>query len=474
MPTIEKSVPTEVLRFLEEYHVDLTKKVAVAFSGGSDSLALLLALSSLLDPVQIFPLYVNHGLRSNDELQEEISLNRKNCASLGLDLTVLTLPRGLVEETARARGSGIEDSARLLRYAKLEEACVALDCTYLATAHNADDQMETILKRVFQGSSIASLEGIVTVQRGFSSPTTILRPTLALTHAQLQRYVADSGYRWSEDSTNAMECYERNAIRKNLTPAILSLYPQAHTAMMRLSSRTREVSLLLKALTAEALKKVIFTECAGISLDDFLELEPTIRDTVLLRMFSHIAGGEELRISYAKVQQVRSELEASSASTRWTIISGKTEATLSDGWFSLQREALPFSFCLPLDTIGSQVTVELGEGTVLGIHRESDDPLLLRIAEGSLIHPIVRSPLEGDRIELEGKTVLLSKLFSEWKIPPTMQKRIPVLEDVTGIVAVFGRFLGGKDRLCSRSKTPLAGRTTNIYSISKRNERSET
>ena len=100
--------------------------------------------------------------------------------------------------------------------------------------------------------------------------------------------------------------------------------------------------------------------------------------------------------------------------------------------------------------------------------------LLLRIAEGSLIHPIVRSPLEGDRIELEGKTVLLSKLFSEWKIPPTMQKRIPVLEDVTGIVAVFGRFLGGKDRLCSRSKTPLAGRTTNIYSISKRNESSET
>ncbi|MFA6682218.1 MAG: ATP-binding protein, partial [Sphaerochaeta sp.] len=144
MPTIEKSVPTEVLRFLEEYHVDLTKKVAVAFSGGSDSLALLLALSRLLDPAQIFPLYVNHGLRSDDELQEEISLNRKNCASLGLDLTVLTLPRGLVEETARTRGSGIEDSARLLRYAKLEEACVALDCTYLATAHNADDQMETI------------------------------------------------------------------------------------------------------------------------------------------------------------------------------------------------------------------------------------------------------------------------------------------------------------------------------------------
>ncbi len=98
----------------------------------------------------------------------------------------------------------------------------------------------------------------------------------------------------------------------------------------------------------------------------------------------------------------------------------------------------------------------------------------MRIEEETLVHPVLRSPLEGDRIELEGKTVLLSKLFSEWKIPPDLQAQVPVLEDVTGIVAVFARFLGGRDRLCIRYKTPLAGRTTNIYSISKRNESSET
>ncbi|NBK21046.1 MAG: tRNA lysidine(34) synthetase TilS [Spirochaetia bacterium] len=475
MPTIEELVSSEVFRFFTEHHIDLGERVAVAFSGGSDSLALLIALSGLLGPNKVLPLYVNHGLRSSEELEREVSLNRKNCASLGLELTVLTLPMGSVVEASRLRGSGVEEAARSLRYSRLEETCTALGCRYLATAHNADDQMETILKRVFQGSGITSLEGIVLVQRGFFSPTTIVRPTLGLTHMQLQQYVEAKGFRWSEDSTNQMECFERNAIRKNLTPAILALYPQAHAGVLRLTSRAKEVSLLLDGLTEQALEKVVFSEDdAGMCLDDFLVLERPIRDTVLLCMFSHVAEAEATRVSYAKVQQVRRALEASKASDRWAITSGKTLANLSEGWFSLQARALPFSFCLPLDILDGQSAIDLEFGGVFSILCKSEDPLLLRIGEGLLVHPVLRSPLEGDRIELEGKTVLLSKLFSEWKIPSVLHKQIPVLEDLTGIVAVFGRFLGGKDRLCNRYKTPLAGRTTNIYSVSKRNESSET
>ncbi len=473
MPIIEELVPSEILQFLTENHVDMNKRMAVAFSGGSDSLALLIALSGMVPPSRLVPLYVNHGLRGSDELEREIQLNRENCTRLGLELTVLTLAEGSVTEISRIRGSGIEDAARLLRYAKLEEACTSLSCSYLATAHNADDQMETILKRVFQGSNISSLEGIVTVQKGFSSSTSIVRPALTLTHVQLQQYVEAKGYLWSEDSTNQMECYERNAIRKNLSPAILSLYPQAHTGVQRLAFRAKEVSQLVETLTAEAVENVVFSEHAGILLDDFLALAGSIRDTVLLRMFNHVNQGLDGSVSYAKMQQVRRELEKSTVSKRWSITSGNTVAILSDGWFFLQKRAVPFSFCLPLDTIGRQGTIDLGFGVEFSVLPKSEDPLLLRIVEGSLTHPVLRSPLEGDRIELEGKTVLVSKLFSEWKILPSLHKQVPVLEDVTGIVAVFARFLGGKDRLCNRFKTPLAGRTTNIYSVSKRNESSE-
>ncbi len=474
MPTIEELVPSEIYRFLADHRIDLGKRLAVAFSGGSDSLALLIALSGLLSPNTVVPLYVDHGLRSDKELEREITLNRANCASLGIELVVLDLAKGSVADTSRRSGSGIEASARLLRYAALEKECAALGCTYLATAHNADDQMETVLKRVFQGGSIASLEGIVPVQRGFSSPTIIVRPTLSLTHIQLQQYVQAKGFHWSEDSTNQLECYERNAIRKNISPSILSLYPQAHTGVQRLASRAKEVSALLEALASEAMKKVVLTEHAGILLDDFLALELPIRDTVLLRMLGHGTKEERTRIPYAKVQQIRRALEASNGSKRWSIISGNMIASLSEGWFTLQAREVPFNFCLSLDILGKNGSVELSPGVEFSISQTNDDCQLLHIQEEMLVHPVLRSPLEGDRIELQGKTILLSKLFSEWRIVSEKQKQIPVLEDNTGIVAVFARFLGGKDRLCYRYKTPLAGGTTNIYSVSKRNENSET
>lgn len=471
MPTIEELIPLEVSRFLDEHLIDRSQRMAVAFSGGSDSLALLLALTSLLEASSLVPIYVDHALRPSEELAVELELNSRNCSLLGLDLTVLHLGHGSVGETARLRGTGIEEAARTLRYTRLEESCRQLGCTYLATAHNADDQVETILKRVFQGSSIASLEGIIPMQRGFFTETTILRPVLQLTHGQLQQYVQKRGYQWSEDSTNGMECFERNAIRKNLTPAILSLYPQAYKAVTRLTERARDVSHLLDGLARAALQQVAFSDDAALCLEAFLAMDPAIRDTVLMHMFNHVLEDPSVRLPYARVQQVRLALEASTSESRWRLSSGGTIASLDRGWFSLQAEKVFYSFCSPLTGLGP---VDIGPDASFSVLEKSDDPLLIRIEEGMLDHPLVRSPLEGDQIALQGKTVLLSKLFSEWKIPLGLQSQIPVLEDASGIVAVFGRFLGGRDRLCARYKTPLARRRTNIYSVNKRNECRET
>lgn len=471
MPITERQVPSEVLCFLARHHITAHDRVAVAFSGGSDSLGLLLALCEVFDSSSLVPLYVNHRLRAISELHSEIELNRNNCAKLGLDLTVLELGENQVEDLAHKRGAGIEDAARILRYQALEQACIEQNCTYLATAHNADDQIETVLKRVFQGSSISTLEGIRAIQKGFSSSTTIVRPTLACTHASLREYVQEEGFVWSEDSTNAHERFERNAIRKQLMPAILTLYPQAHAGVTRLTSRAQEVATLLEAMTQQALQKVSFGKESILALDDFLSFDPAIRDAVLLQMFNHL---EQTRVSYARLAEVRLALEESNGTTKWTMTSGQTTASLDSGMFLVQRLAIPFSFCRSLATIEDTSTLCLGGGIVFSRLDNSDDPFLLSIAPQFFEHAVLRSPCEGDRIELEGKTVLLSKLFSEWKLSSEEQKQVPVLEDTTGIVAVFARFVGGRDRLCARAKTPLVGRRTNIYSVSKRNECSET
>jgi len=149
-----------------------------------------------------------------------------------------------------------------------------------------------------------------------------------------------------------------------------------------------------------------------------------------------------------------------------------TTARFSCGLFAWEKENTPYQYCLELKKDGKECIVELPDGFLLSVRRyeKDSDPTLIRIGIGILENPIVRSPLEGDVISLQGKTVLLSRLFSEWKIPASLQPCIPVLEDKQGIVAVFGRIYGGRDRLCARCKSTLAHDPTNIYSIIKRNE----
>jgi len=135
--------------FLAEHHIDRHERIGVAFSGGSDSLALLLALAQLYEPHLLHVMYVQHHLRPDSELEAEIALNRENCQKLGVPLHVLDLGKGRVEQSAASRKGGIEEAARHLRYEALYSECSQAGCSYLATAHNADDRLETLLMRLF-------------------------------------------------------------------------------------------------------------------------------------------------------------------------------------------------------------------------------------------------------------------------------------------------------------------------------------
>ena len=115
MNSTEKAFSDKILPLLSD------GKVIVAFSGGCDSLALLCLCVSSLGKDRVIPVYVNHNLRPEDELEKEISLNRLNCERLGLPLVERSLEKGKVRSLAQRRGGGLEDAARVLRYEILQE-----------------------------------------------------------------------------------------------------------------------------------------------------------------------------------------------------------------------------------------------------------------------------------------------------------------------------------------------------------------
>jgi tRNA(Ile)-lysidine synthase len=186
-------------------------RVAVALSGGPDSVALLHLLRELEPAGELAVVgtaHLNHGLRGADSDEDE-QFCREMSAGLGLPLDV---ERADVRALARERKRSIEDAARLARYAFLERAAARLAADVVAVGHSRDDQAETFLLRLFRGAGPRGLAGIL------PRAGRVVRPLLDVARAELRAYVAERGIEYREDATNADVRIPRNRVRHELIP----------------------------------------------------------------------------------------------------------------------------------------------------------------------------------------------------------------------------------------------------------------
>jgi tRNA(Ile)-lysidine synthase len=198
--------------------------VAVAVSGGADSLALLHALRVLAGPRswRLAALTVDHGLRPGSAA--DAAFVADHAKALDLPTRVLTLAPADLEAH---RAAGPEGAARAARYAALWPAADALGCHWLATGHTLDDQAETVLLQLLRGAGPDGLAGM-SVRSG-----RLLRPLLDVRRAQTRACCAAAGLPWREDPTNATDTPLRNRVRRHLLPLLEDLRPGATTSLAR-------------------------------------------------------------------------------------------------------------------------------------------------------------------------------------------------------------------------------------------------
>lgn len=185
-------------------------KLAVAVSGGGDSLALLL-LAARAFPGRVMALTVDHGLRT--AAAAEAAGVAAHCAAL--DVPHVTL----CWEGSKPRAN-IQAAARAARYRLMGDWCAGHGVVLLLTAHHADDQAETLLMRLQRGSGSAGLAGI-RAARPLAPGVTLVRPLLGVRRAALAALVAAAGWHPVEDPSNADRRFDRTAARALLaqTPA---------------------------------------------------------------------------------------------------------------------------------------------------------------------------------------------------------------------------------------------------------------
>lgn len=227
--------------------------VLVAVSGGADSVALLYALQELAPSlgISLTAVHLNHCIRgkaSDDDAAFVMNLT----ASLNIPFVQ---GRSDVPRRARRKGLSLEMAAREARYAFLAKMARKVGADIVATAHTADDQVETILLKLTRGAGPRGLSGIpreVTL-----CGLRVVRPMLDVTRNEIIAFLGENGLSWREDESNRDVSFLRNRVRHEVLPVLESkLNPKIRDVLLRTAEVISEEDRWLDDLAGS-----IFSEC---------------------------------------------------------------------------------------------------------------------------------------------------------------------------------------------------------------------
>ncbi len=406
-------------------------RVTVALSGGADSMTLLWLLFALRQELSLslYAAHLNHGLRGAEADRDE-ALVRRRCEQLGVPLTVRRVDLPALCQP----GEGVEAAGRRVRYAFLEEAEPQ---GLIATAHNANDNAETVLMHLLRGSGLTGLCGIAPV-RG-----RIIRPLLGEPRDEILACCERQGIPFAEDSTNGDERYLRNALRRRLLPQFTRHNPAFLQAVERLTESARRDLHYLQSAGETLLQNAALP--GGYSVAVLLAAHPAPRAYALRQA---LAGALGQTPEAAAVDRVEALLQTGG---RCSLPGGCTAAVLRGRLSLAPPPTPPESLCLPVAP-GERVPVrggvfELTPGgrvcNLLTTNALDCDTI------GQHLH--LRHRQSGDAITLPARrcTKSLKKLFSEMGLTAAERAQRLVLCDETGLLWVEGV---GCDARCAVSE----------------------
>ena len=437
--------PSEMLASFFGESRNIEKRILVAFSGGADSSLLLYALGTwcIENGYKIFAAHVNHGIRGEEAIRDR-DFCAQICEKMGIELFILNAD---VPAIAKETGKSIECAARDVRYDFFDEIMEKNHIPLLATAHNADDNLETILFRIARGTALRGLCGIPPV-RAFGNGRYVIRPILSLTKEQVLDICAENGIEYVYDSTNSDEIYARNSIRASVLPVLRAINPDVSGASVRMCESLRDDQVYLDLAAAEYLKKAEYNK-----INELASLQKSIFYRVVSRLYGESGDSMLERVHLDAIYKlVRRGREHSSLS-----LPGKKCAFIENGRLLFgdeyeggeKKEALPDEIMLHegenifgdhILLLEKAVSTEPSHSTPQ-IQKEKGNiyKLFTQVylksdkISGNLS---VRCRRNGDKIRICGMSKDVRKLFSERKLKLDERASYPVVCDDEGIVFI--------------------------------------
>lgn len=309
-------------------------RVLVAFSGGADSVALLMLLWAIREKlgIEVAAAHLNHGIRGAEADRDEAFCSEL-CKKNGITFVA---GHADVPNECKKTGEGLEECARRLRYAFLEETAKKLSCNKIATAHHADDNIETVLLHMIRGCGLNGLSGIP-AKRG-----NIVRPLLSFRKKELTDALEDIAQGFVYDSTNSEDDASRNLLRHTVLPQIYRLNSGADAVFMRMCRALSEDN---EYLEAEAEKIPLDADRKTLSL-----LPQAILSRYIKRKHRMVCGNYML--DNEAISAISEAVRNESKSVRYTV-TGKVTARIN---------SLGVEFIKASDSADIPLFTELSEG----------------------------------------------------------------------------------------------------------------
>lgn len=423
--------------------------VVCAVSGGADSICLLHRLNQLraIRPFTLVAAHYNHHLRGAESDRDEAFVKRwvedwcgpdPAAGQAPLPAVRLITGGGDVSGEAKRLGLGLEETARRMRYAFLEEAARAVGADRIATAHTADDNAETVLLHLIRGSGLQGLTGIRPRQGR------LVRPLLTTTRREIEDYLELYHIPHVEDSTNQDDAYTRNQVRHQVIPLLDEINPWFVPRMADTIRYLRSDNDYLSAQAAAGARRARPAGDGGLSISAaLLASQP---DPIAVRIVSCLLGrlGEfQFRAAHltAVVALSRSPSPSGAVSLPHSLTARRVygELILVRGARRSPSFA-PVSLSVPGEAVLPSIGWTIACRRAPAPEQPPDTPDHFFLDPSRLTGPLVIRPrLTGDTITLprrRAKTV--KKLLIDAKVPRWDRDRLPLLADASGPLWLAG------------------------------------
>lgn len=433
----------DTLRKTIESHQMFTSgdSVLIGVSGGADSVCLLHALNTLKKElgITIAAAHLNHGIRG-EEADRDAAFVKELCHRFKVPCLY---KREDIPAFAKEFGVSEETAGRLRRYQFFRDVCTEEKFNKIATAHNRNDQAETVLMRILRGCGIDGLSGI-----RYLREDGVVRPLLDVERSQIEGYCKENQLDYCTDSTNQDEMYTRNRIRHRLLPMIQEEFnPNIVTALATMAENMAEDSDFISGYASRLYERINSPAPAKkpvvLDIETLSMVQESIRNRLIL-LAAKDAMGKDYRLERDHLEMVNGLL-LKETGTSFNLPGGLVVA-VRYGWLAFETQGENKSFA---DEIHYEVeigrTYEVGE---LSISLELKEmPVTLQKGEMVLDYdkvehlPLtIRTRRRGDRIAVfrDGHERKLKDFLIDAKIPVTKRGQIPLLCSENKVIAVIG------------------------------------